>query len=382
MVADVQVAIVGGERQLAFNGRPPDERVQELIAQLCADPGFRSLWERDPDQFEGDSSRYDFRITARAIRAGLTDDEARAVGVANRLIHNPGDAKAEREDYWARTIAKAREGARSTAQATSDQPPRGERNYEIDFDPKGGLVLPDPPAVDDIGGHCRWLTAAFGLDRAHPITGGLRLGMRGDEGHVVLFRAGAEEIRFEPVKKINTPMRLVETLSWQTLPADSGTLSYKAVHCQRIAHVVRMLCGVSEQVTEAAEAEAILETFLQSAVPVEGTTTYGPTQDRYAAALALRRPVDEATARPLGQPRYLIDAHSGELVVGVSDLESSARWHVGSTVARGWLLARMEAIGWQRIKLDGHEKAGRNDRGNHARIQAYRGRLREGAEDG
>jgi hypothetical protein len=73
--------------------------------------------------------------------------------------------------------------------------------------------------------------------------------MRGDEGHVVLYRAGAEPIRFEPAKKINNPMRLVETLSWQTLPTDRVVLAYKAVHCQRIAHVVRMLCGVSEQMT-------------------------------------------------------------------------------------------------------------------------------------
>jgi hypothetical protein len=142
-----------------------------------------------------------------------------------------------------------------------------------------------------------------------------------------------------------------------------------------------MLCGVSEKLTEEQEAEGIVCTFMAYAIPIEGASTYGPTQERYAAASALRRGVDKAGHR-IGQVHYLIDAKTEELVIGVKDLGDAARWHVGSSLPRGWLDARMEAIGWRRVKLDGHEQPGRAGRqGRHARIDAYRGHLPEIPDD-
>lgn len=81
------------------------------------------------------------------------------------------------------------------------------------FDANGKLLLPPIRGRDDTAGHCEWLTCVFNLDPAHPITGGRREGLLGPEGHVVLYRAGATPIRFEPATKINTPAKLIETLS-------------------------------------------------------------------------------------------------------------------------------------------------------------------------
>jgi hypothetical protein len=54
---------------------------------------------------------------------------------------------------------------------------------------------------------------------------------------------------------------------------------------------------------------------------------------------------------------------------------------MGSSLGRGWLLVRMEAIGWQRVKLDVHERAGFENRGRHIRLQVYRGHLPESPTD-
>ena len=62
--------------------------------------------------------------------------------------------------------------------------------YAVTFDEKKRLVMPAPPAHDDADGLCRWLTAVFNLDEAHPITGGERHGLRGPDGHAVLHRRG------------------------------------------------------------------------------------------------------------------------------------------------------------------------------------------------
>jgi hypothetical protein len=80
--------------------------------------------------------------------------------------------------------------------------------------------------------------------------------------------------------------------------------------------------------------------------------------------------------RPSGGPRYLIDAKTEELVIGVADLADAARGHTGSSLRRGWLDARMDGLGWRRIRLDGHALSGREGRkGPHAGVSAYRGHL-------
>ena len=69
--------------------------------------------------------------------------------------------------------------------------PAGLGPYEVTLDEKNRLVLPDMPATDDVAGLCGWLTAVFNLDRRHPITGGVRQGLHGPEGHAVLHRRDA-----------------------------------------------------------------------------------------------------------------------------------------------------------------------------------------------
>jgi hypothetical protein len=70
-------------------------------------------------------------------------------------------------------------------------------------------------------------------------------------------------------------------------------------------------------------------------------------------------------------------------VIAVSNLQDAARRHVGSSLPHGWVDARMEAIGWERITLDGYDQSGRDGRrrGRHARIDAYRGQLRPVSEE-
>jgi hypothetical protein len=257
--------------------------------------------------------------------------------------------------------------------------------YKVMFDAQGKkLLLPEPPAHDDPAGCCAWLTVVFNLTPRHPITRGERKGAAGPDGHVALHRADAPTIWFEPASKINTPAKLIDALSWYALPTDGMIHALKADHCREITYVVRMLCGRSALLAAEDEAAGIVGTFLAEAEPVDGHTTYGTSAQRYEAAVALRREIDSMIGRPTGPRRYLIDVNTGELVIAVGDLQDAARRHVGSSMAHGWLDARMEASGFTRVELQGYgqpagphvvapkpERVGR--RGRHARICAYRG---------
>jgi len=248
------------------------------------------------------------------------------------------------------------------------------------------LALPAAPAPDDRGGQCAWLTATFALDPAHPVTGGAREGLRGAAGHVVLNRAGAPPLRFEPATHLNQPQRLIEDLSWQMLPGDGAVPAFKGEHCRAVAHVVRMLTDATQVVTDAEETAGIVGTFLSAAEPVEGLTVYGNTAQRYEAATGLQRDLDATTGRPIGAPKFLIDTNTGELVIRAGDLAEAGRRHVGSSLARGWLDARMDNLGWRRARLAGYAQPGRAGRtGPHARCDVYRGHLPaddDGDDDG
>lgn len=243
---------------------------------------------------------------------------------------------------------------------------------EVVVDEKGKLHLPSAPAPDDNAGQCAWLTASLALDHTHPITSGRHEGLRGAAGHVVLERLDAPPLRFEPASRINTPMRLIEDLTWQAIPTDSAPHALKGDHCRAIAHVIRQLCGATNTLSDEQETAGIVGSYLHIAEREEGYTTYGTPQQRYEAARALRRDRDGLA----GPPRYLLDENTGELVIAVSDLAEVARRHIGSSLARGWLDARMQNLGWQRIRLDGHAEAGRAGRtSHHATVNAYRGHL-------
>jgi hypothetical protein len=253
-------------------------------------------------------------------------------------------------------------------------PTKAPVDYTVEIDAKGKLVLPAVPELEDVAGHCAWLTAVFALDPAHPITGGRRFGIHGPLGHAELSRREASRINFEPVTQINTPTKLIEALTWAAIPSDSAVPALKGEHCRQIAHVVKMLCGMRETLTQEQETTGIIGTFLQGAlITEEAVTSYGNSGQRYEAAVALRRDL------PYGPPRYAIDFNTGELLIGVGDLAEAARRHLGSRVPRGWLEARMESLGWRKITLEGHALPGRSGRtGPHARIGAYRGFLTTG----
>jgi hypothetical protein len=253
--------------------------------------------------------------------------------------------------------------------AQNGQP--GPRAYSITFtdDKTPKLVLPDVPAHDDLAGLAAWQTGVLQFDPNHPATGGVHEGSRGADGHAVILRAGAPPIRFEPASKANTARQLLPTLSWQLLPTDGEPYGFKDEHCRRIAHVLRLLCGVSTAPTVAQETAGIVRTFLSSAYADEGHTTHGTGGQRYEAAVALQH-------EPGAPPHYLVDANTGELVIRVGDLQAAARTHAGSSLPLGWLDARMENLGWRRCELDGHALPGRNGRsGPHVRAIVYRGHL-------
>jgi hypothetical protein len=240
---------------------------------------------------------------------------------------------------------------------------------------KRKLVLPDVPATDDVAGQCRWLTAVFNLDPTFPIKGGSMQGPKGPQATVVLARAGAPDLRFEPAKNINQPAKLIEDLSWHRQPSDGKVHAIDKNHCRDISHVVLMLCDASGALDAKGEAESIVGAFLLNAYRIEGFTTYGRGTQMYEAACALGRDEDPYTGRFSPRFKYLVDVDTGEMVIGVEDLRVMARRQVG-TLPHGWLDARMDALGWTRTQLDGHALPGRAGRtGPHARINVYRGHL-------
>jgi hypothetical protein len=262
--------------------------------------------------------------------------------------------------------------------ALNGGPPAQHAHYEVTFTdgkpPK--LLLPDVPAHDDPVALCAWTTCVLRLDPEHPVTGAEHQGLRGAEGHVEIRRAGAPSIRFEPAGAINTTRRLMPILAWQLQPTDGEPYGFKDEHARRIAHVLRLLCGASADLTEAQETTGIIGTYLNGAVAIEGHTTYGSTAQRYEAATALQRDIDDLTGQPRGPARYLLDTNTGEIVIRVGDLQAAARVHTGSGLPRGWLDARMRALGWARRVLEGHAIDGRAGRtGPHARTGIYRGHL-------
>lgn len=232
------------------------------------------------------------------------------------------------------------------------------------------LVLPEVPAPDDLAGQLACITSIFRLDPRHPATGVVHEGKPGPDGHVHITRAGAAPIRFEPASIVNSARKFLPALGWQLQPTDSEPYGFKDEHCRRIAHVLRLACGASKAPDAAQEAAAIVGTFLGRSEAIDGHTGYGTSPQRYEAAEALRR--DD-----YGSPaRYLIDTQTGELCIRVSDLQAAAREHVGASLSHGWLQARMEHLGWDRVRLDGHRSHGREGRGGpHARCDVFRGHL-------
>lgn len=264
----------------------------------------------------------------------------------------------------------------------------GNRSYKVDFkESKSGvrkLVLPATPPAEDTAGLCEWLTEVFARNPLHPITGASWQGAEGPDGQIVIHRAGkAKDIRFDPARHLNAPVKVIESLSWFRSPGDNAPHAYNLDHCRVIAWVVGTLCDTSKAETVEQEAEALLGAFTQLAEAVAGHTTRGTQAQRFEAATALRRDIDEMTGRTKGRPRYLIERATNEagellaeLAIPVGDFTAFARNYLGRSLTRGWLDSRMETLGWERIMLDAHAIEGRSGRHSpHARIGIYRGRL-------
>lgn len=252
----------------------------------------------------------------------------------------------------------------------------------VTFGQKGELILPAVPGAQDTAGLAAWLTCVYNLDPGHPIVGGAREGLRGAAGHAVLVRRGAPDMRHEPVSRVNNPPRLVEDIAWQTTPSDGAVHAFKAGHCRDIALAIRRLCGTTRALSDKAETASLVAAALDETVAVEGHTTFGTSGERYEAASALQRDLDDHTGRPIGPPRHLIDRNTGEVVIRVRDLAESVRRQLGSSLSRGWLDGRLDGLGWARVELQGFALPGRTGRtGPHARCDVFRGVLTRRDDD-
>jgi len=239
------------------------------------------------------------------------------------------------------------------------------------------LILPPLPGPTDTPGLCGWLTAVLCLDPLHPIVGGSHYGKPG-YGHIKLLRSDAPELLFQPASMLNTGSKLTEALMWQqSMPGDREPHGFTNEHARHIAYVAKRLCGARRGPTAEEETTAIVGAFMEVAAAVEGHTLHGTTAQRYEALDALRRPLDGQRGVPLGPPRYLVDSETGEVVIRVGELRAVARTHLGTALAHGWLDARMDALGWDRVTLNAWAMPGREGRsGSHHRlVEAYRGHL-------
>lgn len=92
--------------QIDAEAQPPIERF-ELLKEI--DTKFRLSWEhRRKDLKDESPSGYDLSLASIAVRAGWTDQEVANLLIARRRKH--GDDLKLRENYYAKTISKARDG--------------------------------------------------------------------------------------------------------------------------------------------------------------------------------------------------------------------------------------------------------------------------------
>ena len=366
----------------------PNGPLPELPAGLVPQGKTAGAGQTEPREHVEPGAMYSYLLdlAVRLASAGERDADVieQALVAAFELKRVPGsvyggDARdTRRMAQWAvESQIAGREAKRRESRGCDATAKASQRAYVNETDAKGGLKLPRLPDVATPAALAAWLSHALALDRAHPVTSAAHEGLRGAAGHVLLTRLDAPPLRFEPASRLNTPMRLIEDRTWQAIPSDGPTPALKADHCRKIAHVVRQLCGISKAMSDEDETFGIVGAYLGGATAIDGHTTYGTTGQRYEAAVALRREVDETTGRPTGAARYLHDLNTGELVIRVADLIDIARRFIGGTLAHGWLDARLENAGWARKRLSGHSQPGREGRkqGTHARCDVYVGQL-------
>lgn len=246
-------------------------------------------------------------------------------------------------------------------------------HYAVDRDAKTGKpILPELPATDDPGAQSWWLTNVFNLDRAHAVTGAQYTGLSGGRGNVEISRDGAAHIHFEPATRLNKGTTLQESLSWQTIPTDGIPWPWSNAQCVTVVRIVNLLCAAGGKVSREQETESIATALMGQAQEVVGHIAGSPAE-RYEA-IANLKPPEDGNGRPIGM-RYLVDADTGEFVMRASDLLAVSRKMYGS-LPHGWLDARMQELGWQRLRVQGYALPGRDGRaGPHLRCDVFIGRL-------
>ena len=114
--------------------QPPGEK---LMAMLNLAPQFAATWRRERKEFPS-QSEYDMSLAAMAARAGWKDNEIAALVIAHRRAGGE-PTKAERPEYYARLLGKAKSGMvadqaheriheRVEAVAQGDSTPEDERD--------------------------------------------------------------------------------------------------------------------------------------------------------------------------------------------------------------------------------------------------------------
>ncbi len=96
-------------QELALN---PEAKVPERVWQLIdTHRKLRDAWNFANKSFDGDVSAFDMSLTGQLVRYGCADQEITDTLIHFRRRHNLQPEKALRDDYIARTIAKARRSA-------------------------------------------------------------------------------------------------------------------------------------------------------------------------------------------------------------------------------------------------------------------------------
>jgi hypothetical protein len=340
----------------------------EQIENLCSNSAkFREWWEKNPNDQAVDGSQRDYNLALHAFIEGSPVATVAAILEHSRDddAHGRNSNQSRFRTWLARTIAKAQQFALEV------------RRYRVTGVGKN-LMLPDRPERDDLPANLKWLTSVFNLDPEKPIIRGEWQGLRGPRGHIVLYRMGADYIRFEPATQLLTPAKLIESLAFERDHSDGPIHTYLALHAREIADVAFLVCDASRAISDAEQFFSILSTYMQGSDPVTDCTTYGTAPQRFEAMQLLRGyySTDGRFVR-FGSPherRYLIDVDTGELVVRASDLTRAARDYIGGSLKHGWLDALVDSVGWARVEIQGYAESGREGRkGEHVSTIVYRG---------
>lgn len=173
---------------------------------------FKATWEhkrRERETRGWSMSEYDLALASIAVNAGWSDDEVAALIEEHRKKHNgPGDPKAGRVDYLARTIARARQNARVEERVEHQEAAVDELAHMAES-PNG---VTDPSRAislfnEIIGG---------GREGAPVIKELVQYGTEPDDARFVFVLADGKEINVGPYANLRQTRRLDERIGPST----------------------------------------------------------------------------------------------------------------------------------------------------------------------